>query len=97
MDDYVGAHGAWASPANFTAIRRLRRDAPLTEIVPEGIGHHAIIPCWCAAARRIHRVGNQRFADLKNWRILTKVRMNARQATMLLRALLVLTNAEVQR
>ncbi|MGW4518738.1 transposase family protein [Streptomyces sp. NPDC004393] len=37
------------------------------------------------------------FADLKNWRILTKIRMNARHATTLLRALLVLTNAEVQR
>ncbi|MFC4500630.1 MULTISPECIES: transposase family protein [Streptomyces] len=37
------------------------------------------------------------FADLKNWRILTKVRMNAQHATTLLRALLVLTNAEVQR
>ncbi|MER5915185.1 transposase family protein [Streptomyces sp. NPDC001982] len=37
------------------------------------------------------------FADLKNWRILTKVRMNARQATKLLRALLVLTNGEVHR
>jgi hypothetical protein len=33
------------------------------------------------------------FADLKNWRILTKVRMNPRHATTLLRALLVLTNA----
>ncbi|UXY30819.1 transposase family protein [Streptomyces sp. HUAS TT20] len=37
------------------------------------------------------------FADLKNWRILTKVRMNARHATTLLRALLVLTNTEIQR
>ncbi|WP_455356665.1 transposase family protein [Streptomyces sp. SYSU K217416] len=37
------------------------------------------------------------FANLKNWRILTKVRMNARHATTLLRALLVLTNAEIQR
>jgi hypothetical protein len=35
------------------------------------------------------------FADLKNWRILTKVRMNARHAITLLRA--VLTNAEVSR
>ncbi|MFF1628788.1 hypothetical protein [Streptomyces sp. NPDC058272] len=35
------------------------------------------------------------FADLKNWRILTKVRMNARHATELLRALLVLTNSEI--
>lgn len=37
------------------------------------------------------------FADLKNWRILTKVRMNVRHATVLLRALLVLTNAEISR
>ena len=37
------------------------------------------------------------FADLKCWRILTKVRMNARHATLLLRALLVLTNTEVAR
>lgn len=37
------------------------------------------------------------FADLKNWRILTKVRMNARHATELLRTLLVLTNAEITR
>ncbi|MGW5126967.1 transposase family protein [Streptomyces sp. NPDC004069] len=37
------------------------------------------------------------FADLKNWRILTRLRMNARYATTLLRALLVLTNAEAQR
>ncbi|WP_406735539.1 hypothetical protein OG508_06100 [Streptomyces sp. NBC_01108] len=34
-------------------------------------------------------------ADLKNWRILTKARMNARHATTLLRALLALTNGEV--
>jgi hypothetical protein len=37
------------------------------------------------------------FADLKNWRILTKVRMNARHATTLSRALLVLTRAEITR
>jgi hypothetical protein len=42
-------------------------------------------------------VAEHGFADLKNWRILTKVRMNARHATQLLRALLVLTNAEVTR
>jgi hypothetical protein len=35
------------------------------------------------------------FADLKSWRVLTKVRMNARHATALLRALLVLTNLQV--
>jgi hypothetical protein len=37
------------------------------------------------------------FADLKNWRILSKVRMNARHATQLLRALLVLTRTEITR
>jgi hypothetical protein len=37
------------------------------------------------------------FADLKNWRILGKVRMNARHATQLLRALLVLTRTEITR
>ncbi|MFJ9690825.1 hypothetical protein [Kitasatospora sp. NPDC101183] len=37
------------------------------------------------------------FADLRSRRILTKARMNARHATALLRALLVLTNAEVSR
>jgi hypothetical protein len=37
------------------------------------------------------------FADLKNWRILSKVRMNARHATQLLRALLVLTRTQITR
>ncbi|WP_406378495.1 transposase family protein [Streptomyces sp. NBC_01618] len=37
------------------------------------------------------------FANLKSWRFLTKVRMNARHATTLLRALLVLANTEAQR
>ncbi|MGW3691512.1 transposase family protein [Streptomyces sp. NPDC005125] len=37
------------------------------------------------------------FANIKSWRILTKVRMNTRHATTLLRALLVLANSEVQR
>ncbi|WP_331760824.1 transposase family protein [Streptomyces sp. NBC_01238] len=37
------------------------------------------------------------FANLKTWRFLTKVRMDARHATTLLRALLVLANSEVQR
>ncbi|KOV80983.1 transposase [Streptomyces sp. NRRL WC-3618] len=37
------------------------------------------------------------FANLKNWRILTTLRTDTRQATTLLRALLVLANSEVQR
>ncbi|WP_345554796.1 hypothetical protein [Streptomyces lannensis] len=36
------------------------------------------------------------FANLKNWRILTKLRTDTRQATTLLRAPLVLANSEVQ-
>jgi hypothetical protein len=34
---------------------------------------------------------------LKNWRILTRLRLNAARATALLRALLVLTNLETSR
>ncbi|MDQ0753983.1 hypothetical protein QF034_008214 [Streptomyces africanus] len=37
------------------------------------------------------------FADLKNWRTLTKLRTDPARATRLLRALLVLTNLEVNR
>lgn len=37
------------------------------------------------------------FANLKNWRILTRLRTNPAGATRLLRALLVLTNLEITR
>ena len=37
------------------------------------------------------------FAHLKNWRVLTKLRTDPARATNLLRALLVLTNLEVDR
>ncbi|MFD4577482.1 IS5/IS1182 family transposase, partial [Streptomyces sp. NPDC058479] len=37
------------------------------------------------------------FAHLKNWRILTKLRTDPAHATHLLRALLVLTNIEINR
>ncbi|WP_142215348.1 transposase family protein [Streptomyces sp. SLBN-118] len=67
--------------------RKASRGKPLTEAQKE--------------ANRLvsrERAANEHgFADLKNWRILTKVRMNAKHATALLRALLVLTNAEVSR
>jgi hypothetical protein len=39
----------------------------------------------------------QGFAHLKNWRVLGKVRTNPRWATVLMRAVLVLTNREVAR
>lgn len=37
------------------------------------------------------------FAHLKNWRVLIKLRTNPARATNLLRALLILTNLEVNR
>ncbi|GHE32159.1 hypothetical protein GCM10017771_48800 [Streptomyces capitiformicae] len=37
------------------------------------------------------------FAHLKNWRILTKLRTDPKSATVLVRALLVLTNPEIAR
>lgn len=50
-----------------------------------------------ALLNRERAVAEHGFADLKNWRILTKLRMDAAHATRLLRALLVLTNLEVSR
>jgi hypothetical protein len=52
-------------------------------------------------ANRVLAVGRapveRGFAHLKNWRILTKLRIDPARATQLLRALLVLTNLEVNR
>ncbi|WP_158702544.1 transposase family protein [Kitasatospora sp. MMS16-BH015] len=48
----------------------------------------------CAKLRAANEHG---FADLKNWRTLTTVRMNATHATTLLRSLLVLTRAKITR
>ncbi|WP_433920747.1 transposase family protein [Streptomyces canus] len=45
----------------------------------------------------VRAVCEHAFAHLKNWRILTKLRLHARHATTLLRALLVLTHIEVAR
>ncbi|MEV6962767.1 transposase family protein [Streptomyces sp. NPDC051207] len=54
-----------------------------------------------AEANRVLAVGRapveHGFAHLKNWRILTKRRTNPARATRLLRALLVLTNLEINR
>ncbi|WRZ96320.1 transposase family protein [Streptomyces sp. NBC_01007] len=53
------------------------------------------------AANRVLAVGRapveHGFAHLKNWRTLTKLRIDPARATRLLRALLVLTNLEVNR
>lgn len=48
-----------------------------------------------AARGRNRRGGEHGFADLENWPILTRLRINPADATRLLRALLVLTNLEV--
>jgi len=45
----------------------------------------------------VRAVCEHAFAHLKNWRILTKLRLDVRHATTLLRALLVLTNIEIAR
>lgn len=45
----------------------------------------------------VRAVCEHAFAHLKNWRVLTKLRLDVRHATTLLRALLVLTNLEVAR
>jgi hypothetical protein len=56
------------------------------------------------AGREANRVLNRErpavewgFVNLKFWRFLTEIRVNARHATTLLRALLVLANTEIHR
>ena len=49
---------------------------------------------WISRDRAANEHG---IADLKNWRILTKLRMHAKNATRLLRALMVLTQSEITR
>lgn len=65
------------------------RDGDAGDLVPDGeAGGHL----------SRERVATEHgFAGLKDWRFLTRVRTNTRYATALLRALLVRTNAEVQR
>jgi hypothetical protein len=69
---------------------------------------HDAAPSGCQPSHRCPETGQpahrQRtrpvehaFADLKNWHILTKLRTDAAHATMLLRALLVLTHSEISR
>lgn len=67
--------------------RRRARKRPLASAQKEA---NKLVSCERAA-------NEHGFADPKNWRILTKVRMKARHGTTLLRALLVLTNWEITR
>jgi hypothetical protein len=73
-------------PAIITGHRRARK-RPLTTAHKEAN----------KLVRRERAANEHGFADLKNWRIVTKVRLNAKHGTALLRALMVLTNAEIAR
>lgn len=67
--------------------RRPHPKRPLTRAEKETNG-------WISRDRAANEHG---IGDLKNWRILTKLRMHARHATSLLRALMVLTQTEISR
>jgi hypothetical protein len=61
---------------------------------------HPLTPAQKTANQLVarERAANEHaFADLKNWRILTRLRSNPNRATTLLRALLVLTQTEISR
>ena len=67
--------------------RRPHPKRPLTEAEKE-------VNSWISRDRAANEHG---IGDLKNWRILTKLRMRADRATSLLRALMVLTQSEITR
>jgi hypothetical protein len=84
---------------NFTNTDEDKHDP----IIITGRRHHPKRPLtawerqvnsWISRDRAANEHG---IGDLKNWRVLTKLRMNARHATSLLRALMVLTQAEIAR
>ncbi|MFB8774867.1 hypothetical protein [Streptomyces broussonetiae] len=67
--------------------RKATRHRRLTDAEREA--HHLL--------KRARAAVERGFANLKSWRLLTKVRMNARHAPTLLRALRALANTEVHR
>lgn len=70
-------------------------DDPVITTGRKATRNHRLTDAEKEANRLISReraAGEHGFAHLKSWRILAKVRMNARHATTLLRALLVLAN-----
>jgi hypothetical protein len=75
-------------------------DDPVVSVGRKATRNHRLTTAEKEANRLISRERapvEHGFANLKTWRILTKLRMNARHAPSLLRALLVLANTEVQR
>jgi hypothetical protein len=83
---FIGLDGDPDDPVIITGMKAARK-RPLTPAQKEA---NDLIS-------RERAVNDHAFADLKAWRILAKVRMNARHATDLLRALLVLTRFLVTR
>lgn len=83
----TSASSAWTTIPVIITGRKATRNHQLTDAEKEA--NHLLTSERAAVEHG--------FANLKSWRILTKVRMNARHATTLLRALLVLANAEVRR
>ncbi|MEV0371061.1 transposase family protein [Streptomyces sp. NPDC050636] len=83
---FVGLDDAPDNPVVITGYKAARTK-PLTSAKKQVNKLIASVRAVCEHA----------FAHLKNWRILTKLRLDVRHATPLLRALLVLTNTEVSR
>ncbi|MEZ0112328.1 hypothetical protein ABH920_006347 [Catenulispora sp. EB89] len=83
---FVGVNDDPDDPVIITGVKRIRKK----KLTPGQKQANQII----AAARAPVEHG---FATLKNWRILTRLRLNPTRATNLLRALLVLTNLETAR
>ncbi|MEU9059561.1 transposase family protein [Streptomyces sp. NPDC048430] len=75
-------------------------DDPVIITGREAVRNHRLTAAEKEANRLLNReraAVEHGFADHKNWRILTKLRTNTRQATTQFRALLVLTDTELQR
>lgn len=83
---FVGLEDDPDAPVIITGRRRARKHPPTTARKAAN-----------KLASRERTACEHRFSGLGNRQILTKVRMNAKHATALLRALLVLTQAEIAR
>jgi hypothetical protein len=84
---FTGLDDDMDNPVVITGYKAARTTKPLTPAKKQVNKLIASVRAVCEHA----------FAHLKNWRIITKLRLSARYATTLLRALLVLTKTEVTR
>ncbi|MEY9863675.1 hypothetical protein ABH935_009328 [Catenulispora sp. GAS73] len=90
---WISAAKAGGSP-NITVARHNDITAKLREASLGAIGDLGFVGL---GVRRERAANEHGFANLKAWRILAKVRMNAKHATALLRALPVLIRLQVTR